>query len=404
MNEKGQIDEKQVYLLYIEGKLSIKEIAKKCHVNEGAVFAIAENYAKFVLEDVTELYAAKLKREKKEKEDKKRKEQEEKDKLNKEKNDQKQEQALDEARKYMHDYLESKDSKELFCAKTNRTLSYFRDTLDLLKNSDNKQDYKLYKDLEYKILHLEDDEGEKNTKAKICIESFLEHKKDIYDFCSENKYSRKYFYEMLDVVKNSDQNLYNFVKYKIVQDEIKKSSTIALTIKKMATYEIAGINSDGKNKKFDILDYYKMTNINIDKLIRAASDMKLDSEYESLKRFADSTRNDRTHITEHDIMSKRYVVHGILVENDIKQKIINYLEKNKIPFVNGTFKIALEKFVDSEIDISKSVLTDKSEKIVEATLKKEFSSKNVSEDIINESIIELTTAAPEHDMLKSDSN
>lgn len=148
----------------------------------------------------------------------------------------------------------------------------------------------------------------------------------------------------------------NNLKTEDIQDLIINTRMLLQGIRK-------GVNFDGETRKFDLLDYYEVMNIKLDKLLSIVGPYLTKVELETLsgfiKRYHDDIRYNKsnqdyllaTKITvgiKFDDTGKVIAGTGREISNDEKQAIIDDLRERKIPLTRSTYYESIRRIATGE--------------------------------------------------------
>ena len=127
--------------------------------------------------------------------------------------------------------------------------------------------------------------------------------------------------------------------------------------------------TNGNHRKFDLLDYYQVTNIPLVELPKIAKDKVSKSDFRFLLYFINQNKNDYNIDGSFlkKIYDEKYVVDVELDENNRpifgtgreitkgeKQDIVMYLSRNRIPLTKRTYSIAMRRYIDGELIMNKN--------------------------------------------------
>lgn len=375
------IDYKAVYVDYIECKLSLEQIAKKHHVNGSYIELLVKNFAENEIGDLTQYNEALIKRKKlkKEQQKKDKKEQEKKDRELMERS------KIEEATNALNEFLKSDLNEISFCVQESMSVKYFEGLLQEIKNEDSR----LYKSViakfksdellekqKYDELKLSEKEQKELEQANDIVYSFLKSDYDKANFLKNNSVSKKYFNQALKLISDKKPELYKLAKEKLSKDLVKESVILRKIIKNISDMVANGIsNNDGTYRNFNMLDYYKKTNISFDRLTKLSYELDMFKENDILKNYEAKNLKNIAQISLSEMISKDK-------ENELKiQKIFDYLNSNDLPYVYGVY-LEVEKKLYDKKDISPIDKTVKMDELLET----EFKQKEENEDIIEVSM------------------
>lgn len=154
---------------------------------------------------------------------------------------------------------------------------------------------------------------------------------------------------------------------KIIEENINQSDDIDKIVKMIKeSIELP----DGKQRKFDLLDYYQFINIPFVELQRMAQGRISKSDYRYLMYFINQNKNDYSldAMSIKKIYEEKYVIGaefdknnepitgtGREITKEEKQNILFYLTENKIPLTKKTYGIAMRRYIDGELLMNKNI-------------------------------------------------
>lgn len=387
-NDELYAKEKAIYIAYIEGDLTIDEIAKIFKINPKTVEIIAENYAKYILEDLSDFYVALKKRKEKELEaKKKKKEQEEKDRIAKV--EQEIDEKLKESQDFLNEYLDSDMTSKEFCAIKNIAYKYFEDYQYFITNLDVKLHVKVSSRLYDEYLEEKDSKHLKKYEITdahelLTIKEFLNSYQNSsltkLEFLKENGVSNKYFYEMLEALNKEEPNslLYSQITDKLSTELVNESDILIKIIQKITERIKQGVSSKNalKSRPFDIYDYYEITNIQIDTLIRHSQEKNLEDSVVTLKKFKEENKKNEMSVTLESVP-----------KNDNNLLAFEILKKKQLPYIYGTYTKVIEKLEKKEFD--EKELNIKYKEKPDSLILVEFNQKESEEYIVKKAIEKL---------------
>lgn len=181
------------------------------------------------------------------------------------------------------------------------------------------------------------------------------------DFCSFNKISFKKFDYHLSIVKEFNQELYNLYYEKIEKIRNQNYAILMNFIENIIFLLKNGITINDKTRPFDLLDYYKITTLDRNKVLKL---IKSNEHYdeEEYRLFLNFTRKytSSTLLKEHDIKRILTEKHEIIIQNSgIKKEItteeklfvINYLNFYNIPLYDTIYFIAIRRYINNELNL-----------------------------------------------------
>ncbi len=354
ISEEEKEEGRLIYESYIEGKLSISQIAKKFKRTSKEVENIVKNYAIYILKDDTEYKKAKKKREdkiKKEKLEKQKKAAEELEKKRKDEEERKKQDEIDEAVILMRAFLNFDLDQEEFCNRENLSYRDFDEKLDLVYEGNKR----IYYDVNIKIYNDELDK-KRNEENKIKDEKGYEEsvqnaKFDLRDYIASAKSMNDIqdFQNKLLIIRHEDYVLYKKAYDKSKEDILNSTILFKSVIKKVGEYIKKGVYDKKTKKKraFTILDYYKTTRINYNELVNMAKNYNMEKELELLSDFSQKNTTDFEDINITTALGKDKSADNVKKVN----AIFSYMRANNYPMLKGIYNNILES---KNFDFSKT--------------------------------------------------
>lgn len=263
------------------------------------------------------------------------------------------------------------------------TLSTFKDYVNRHHNGDVKvkeqlkSKIKMYTDyiLEKNKQELE----EKKLKAlqeklPIVIETITKFINDtecytIDYFCYKYSFDKKTFEEYVTIIREYQTDLYNIYDKKINESRSQRYAIIINQVKYIIEKLKNGIEEYDVNRPFDIIDYYSVTNISLENLLRIAKDIVSPSEINILKKFITQNISGAKHNPSviSQIMSEKVIINyekdsrgnpipgtEEIFSAEEKERLINYLREKNIPINLKTYNILYRRYRNGTIDINQT--------------------------------------------------
>lgn len=202
-------------------------------------------------------------------------------------------------------------------------------------------------------------ENEKLEIARIIINTFLEKNLSIKDFCILYNIKNDRLNKILSLIKDKDPTLYKKYIDKVENEDINNYNKSIELLNKV-------IEAIKNNKDFTILDYYFITNFDFKKLITLAyKQLKLE-DLKIFKLFISRNRITRPFNNEDikNLLNSKTIIGGkIDTNNNIvansereitkeeKMAVINFLKENNIPLYPKVYSIALNRYINNQLDI-----------------------------------------------------
>lgn len=237
-------------------------------------------------------------------------------------------------------------------------------------------DYISEKRKEQKQKELDEEKIKKNLeKLSIAIPVITEFINDfesrtIGEFCEKNNITKDVFEEYATIIKEYESSLYDIYNEKINNMNRQRYAIIIIEIKNIIEGLKNGIEENGIKRPFDIIDYYNITKIPLEKILVLSKEVLLSDEYNILKRFANENINNQKHnpSIKSQIMSQKVIIKyekdkkgdpipgtEEIFSNEEKEKLINYLNQKKVPINLKTYNIIYRRYRDGILDLNTSV-------------------------------------------------
>lgn len=213
-------------------------------------------------------------------------------------------------------------------------------------------------------------EEEINHKARVMITVYnYSGSIDINEFCRYYGTTIKEFNNAVDIVKISDEILYN--RYLIARKNNEKAveNYLKNSIVDLSILIKNKVDDNGKLREFDILDYFKTTSLPLNqvlnmsfKYLNRADQKELRDKlqrYTKLNVF-ETSDDDIKHIldevvivgAEFDKRGKMIEGSGTLISKELKEKLISYLRDNGYPINKVTYKALFKRYNNGFINLN----------------------------------------------------
>ena len=156
---------------------------------------------------------------------------------------------------------------------------------------------------------------------------------------------------MVIIVKNNNQELYqryiskiNRLRNKGYAILLERINTVLIGIKNGVT------TSYGDKREFDLLDYYSITRLPFDNMMKIAKDYVSNEDMRKIKQFV----NKYSHldkITKDDIIEMKIVINGQEIDSMTKLGVISYIENMGLPLNYQLFDIVLKRYLSGRCNI-----------------------------------------------------
>ena len=189
-------------------------------------------------------------------------------------------------------------------------------------------------------------------------------------FCKKYNIESQNFNQILASIKRYDINLYNKCVTELKTREDKNNIESINMIKKLVYYLENGVNINGLVRKFDILDYYFLTDIPHYKIMDLPLQLKGKS-LKLLKNFVEKNKNGKyelTLISVDKVMNERNIYGCKFDENrkyiegtgrEItaleKEKIIEFFNEHNIPLLDKVYYTALRRYASANLCIENDI-------------------------------------------------
>lgn len=192
----------------------------------------------------------------------------------------------------------------------------------------------------------------------------------IGEFCQKNNINKEIFEGYITIIKEREPNLYNIYNKKIIDMNKQRYSIIITQIKKIVEGLKYGVEENCVKHAFDIIDYYSITKISLEKILELSKEILLSNEYNILRRFVNENINNQKNIPsiKSQIMSEKVIIKyekdkrgqpilgtEEIFSNEEKEKLFDYLNEKKIPINLKTYNIVYRRYRDGILDLNTSV-------------------------------------------------
>ncbi len=212
---------------------------------------------------------------------------------------------------------------------------------------------------------------ENEIKLPIAIDTirkFLNDKDcDTIDmFCEKYSIDKTTFKDYVTIIKEMDMELFDLYTKKTNNTIKQKYAIIVSQIKYIIKYLKTGIEQFGITRAFDLVDYYMITNISLNDILKIAKPIVSQSEYMLLRKFVNQNISGINHnpgvikqiMSEKVIISyqkdkKGFPIPGTeeIFSNEEKEKLINFLTENNIPINLKTYNIVYRRYKNGLLDL-----------------------------------------------------
>lgn len=159
------------------------------------------------------------------------------------------------------------------------------------------------------------------------------------------------------------------------KNDIKDMLSVA---RKVVDYTITGIEDGDVNRKFNLLDYYKITRISPTYLYRnCIGYLRYEYTSQQLKNFSMfiSRCESDTRINKKVLLAMKHQLviddELVTITNDEKNMVMDYLKENKLPFVSTMYALVLKEYKYGNLDLNEEFVSlDDIQKNVKTRIKK----------------------------------
>lgn len=190
-------------------------------------------------------------------------------------------------------------------------------------------------------------------EAKKNIELYIRgNYRNIKRYCSDMEIKISIFKKYVRIVAQNNPELYKTYQDKLKTHQELRYTLITDDLLKLSNYIKNGIQLEDKTiKEFDLLDFYLLNIIPLSNIRNLLNCEKIDIDVEDLKVIRDFLNKyiRQKRIIKQSVFREKNIVLINNIEHEItyeeKQKAIEYLETNKIPLTNITYKLSLNRVI-----------------------------------------------------------
>lgn len=254
--------------------------------------------------------------------------------------------------------LDDENAKSLYNYVTNYVVVHCGD-----KSS--KEREKIARDLKMKILRYlrngrevlqkEKDEIDVKYIEEACsiLSEFIDNEgfSRVAEFCYINNIEIDTFNEMVAIVKKYNQELYLEYLNKINRLRNKEYAILLEKINLILIGLKYGVMEDDEKRSFDLLDYYNITRLSFDDMLRIARDgMNNIEDIRVLGQFVGKYKNIKN-ITVDEILKMKIIVKERIISEEEKMEVINYLSNRNLPLNSCLFSLVLKRFMNGKYTV-----------------------------------------------------
>ena len=228
------------------------------------------------------------------------------------------------------------------------------------REKSNEEKDRIIKDLRDKILmSIRNEKIELPSKEEIALavdminDFILSDICRINDYCEFKKISVRKFEKMCLLVRDNNSQLYEMYQLKINRYRNRVYAQIVEKINVIVKGIKDGIIEDEMVREFDLFDYYMITRIPFDSLLRIASDFLNSEDMKCLKGFIGKNR-EVSDMSANSIINMSIKIGDREILYAEKIAIIDYLRELNLPINYRLFSIILKKYLAGKYFISNS--------------------------------------------------
>ena len=247
--------------------------------------------------------------------------------------------------------LSGVDAKKLYSYVPSYVMVNYKDIDSLEKN-------KIIKDLHEKIIRylnnkvVDDETVEDIDYANGIIKDFIDSDiSSIKEYCNFKKIKVSEFNRLVGLVKKYNDSLYEMYQLKISRYRNKIYAKLVFDVNTIIKGIKDGVIENNEVRQFDLFDYYMITKIPFDLLLKITSDSLNSSDMVILKEFINKNSDFQDVISIDDIMGSHIEINGKIILDYEKMAIINYLKELGMPVNYQLFSIVLNKYMSGKFMI-----------------------------------------------------
>ena len=205
---------------------------------------------------------------------------------------------------------------------------------------------------------------ENSTKIPVAIEKVRQFINDdscdkIEDFCKKNNIERNVFSDYVVLLKEVDENLFNLYASKVENSKKRRYAKIVANINLIIKYLKTGIEEYGVIRPFDVVDYFMVTNLSFQDILKLSKSVLSQSDYALLRKFISQNTivfSNNVNLV-NQILSEKVVVKyekdkkgvpipgsEVIFSNEDKLMLIDYLKRNNVPINLKTYGIVFRRY------------------------------------------------------------
>jgi len=186
--------------------------------------------------------------------------------------------------------------------------------------------------------------------ARDKVLSFVENGTDIKSYCKLNDIKIDDFQLYVSLVERYDLELYN--KYVELVKKGKEETYKKMKDKfvRAVGYMKYGISNDGKQREFDILDYYNYLGFSFLECRRLGKNVLNPTQNKILEAFLDANVDSELKINPEIIYEGNLFIEDREITLDDKKEVVKWLNLNRVPVSKRTFSVALHRYLKNSLD------------------------------------------------------
>lgn len=248
--------------------------------------------------------------------------------------------------------LSGVDAKKLYYNVPSYVMVNYGDIGSLEKN-------KIIKDLQEKIIRylnnkvVDNETVEDIDYANDIIKDFIDSDiSSIKEYCNFKKIKVSEFNRLVGLVKKYNDSLYEVYQLKISRYRNKIYAKLVFDVDTIIKGIKDGIIENNEVRQFDLFDYYMITKIPFDLLLKITSDYLSSSDMSILKGFINKNSDLQDVMSIDDIIGSNIEINGKIILDYEKIAIINYLKEFGMPVNYQLFSIVLNNYMSGKFIIS----------------------------------------------------
>lgn len=184
----------------------------------------------------------------------------------------------------------------------------------------------------------------------------------IKDYCSKNNIEVPMFNSIVEIISIKDKELYEQYRKVAEKHSVVRYAELMRRMTGIINMIDNGITDDDKNtRKFDILDYYRMTSLPYSEIFEATKKGLTADQAKSFKKFADENKIVPFQNIKEEVLEAKLIRNGKEISFSEKEIILKYLKKNGIPVSYRTFSTCLSRNLHESLIEEQNKMTNMNE-------------------------------------------